>query len=76
MATVIYRDRDRTAPRVTWQGIEFLDGQAVAVDDPALLAKAEANPFFEIAGEAPAPRRGRAAKAVTHREVTHDENQD
>jgi len=48
MAKIVYRDLDRTAPRIVWRGVTFLDGVPVTVEDDALVSKARGNRFFEV----------------------------
>lgn len=56
MAKVIYHDLDRSAPRVTWLGVDFLDGVVVEVSNAEIIAKARRNRFFEVqeGGQPPA----------------------
>jgi hypothetical protein len=56
MPYVTYTDIDRSAPRVEWLGVEFIDGVRTEVPDdhPSLSGT---NPFFTVA-----KRVGRPAK--------------
>lgn len=61
MSKVTYTAPTDDALRVVYMGVAFEDGVAVEVDNSALLAKAQGNPWFTV-GEA--PRRGRPPKVV------------
>jgi hypothetical protein len=60
MARIVYTDREGAAPHVRFHGVEFTDGEEVAVEErhDELLVMAGANPFFEVrdgAGETDKP---------------------
>jgi hypothetical protein len=50
MARIVYTDRERAAPYVRFQGVDFAHGEEVEVEERhgELLAMADANPFFEV----------------------------
>ena len=50
MAKIVYTDRDKAAPYVSFHGVAFAHGQEVEVDDEhvELLVMARDNPFFEL----------------------------
>jgi hypothetical protein len=42
---------DGNGPRKNmWNGIEFVKGEAVEIDNPHMIAKAKGNPFYEVDG--------------------------
>ena len=73
MAKVTYYDREKAAPRVVFQGVEFEHKEPVELDEiehATLIRLAEANPFFEVAARASgAPSRayGKGADAAAAR---------
>ncbi|SEE72165.1 hypothetical protein SAMN05444161_6862 [Rhizobiales bacterium GAS191] len=51
IATVTYFDREGAAPRVTWRGVPFRDGEAVVLDDARhaeLIEQAATHPWFSV----------------------------
>jgi hypothetical protein len=51
MARVTYFDLEGAAPRVTWRGVAFLDGDAVELDDAKhaeLIDQASTHPWFAV----------------------------
>jgi hypothetical protein len=34
----------------TWNGIEFIKGEPVEIDNPRMIEKAKGNPFYEVDG--------------------------
>ena len=49
MAKVTYIPEDQDDKRpVQWMGVEFIPLKATSVENPALIEKAKANPFFEV----------------------------
>jgi hypothetical protein len=50
MPKVTYKAPPGDAESVTWRGKTFKNGEGVDIDDPAMLAKAQGNPYFEVAG--------------------------
>lgn len=68
---IVYRDLDRSSPRVTWQGVDFIDGVPVEVPDGFIRDKIVGNPFFEFLDSpkdgtepAPAMKSGAVAPSV------------
>ena len=62
MARVTYFDLEGAAPRVTWRGVPFRDGEAVVLDDARhaeLVEAASTHPWFSVdrddAGDADEP---------------------
>ena len=54
MAKVTYYDREKAAPRVVFQGVEFEHKDPVElnkIEHATLIRLAEANPFFEVTGK-------------------------
>ena len=59
MAKVTYIPEDQDDKRpVQWMGVEFIPRKATSVENPALIEKAKANPFFEV-------EEGKKAKATS-----------
>lgn len=50
MAKVTYRPGDGDPASVTWGGKTFEANKSVEVDNPAMIAKAQGNPQFEVSG--------------------------
>jgi hypothetical protein len=50
MPKVTYKAPPGDAESITWRGKTFKNGEGVDVDDPAMLAKAQNNPYFEVSG--------------------------
>jgi hypothetical protein len=50
MPKVTYKAPPGDAESVTWRGKTFKNGEGVDIDDPAMLAKAQNNPYFEVSG--------------------------
>jgi hypothetical protein len=51
MARIIYFDLEGAAPRVTWRGVPFRDGEAVVLDDARhaeLIDQASTHPWFAV----------------------------
>ena len=73
MAKVTYSPPEGEAQSVTWGGKKFEAGKAVDIDNPAMLAKAQNNPHFKVAGSKEEARRaevvGGYADANTGEEV-------
>ena len=58
MAKVTYIPEDQDDKRpIQWMGVEFIPLKATSVENPALIEKAKANPFFEV-------EEGKKAKSV------------
>lgn len=51
MASVTYKAPKGDDKVVTFMGVQFFDGQAVEVDDAALIAKASTNKHFVVEDE-------------------------
>lgn len=51
MTSITYKAPKGDEKVVTFMGVEFFDGQAVAVDNPAVVAKARTNPHFAVEAE-------------------------
>ena len=56
MNTITWLGEGDSPSSIVWNGIIFVRGDAVAVDDPWMLAKAQGNPYFAVRAieEAPA----------------------
>lgn len=52
MGSITYKGNKEDGP-VTWRGQTLEPGKSVKVDDPAMLAKASQNPFFDVSGFKP-----------------------
>jgi hypothetical protein len=55
MATVTWKGEpgpgeDEGPKSITWGGKVFKKGEAVEVDNPDIIAKAQNNPFFDVSG--------------------------
>jgi hypothetical protein len=50
MPRVTYKAPPGDAETLRWAGKEFKNGEGVDIDDPAILAKAQGNPYFEVSG--------------------------
>lgn len=48
MASITYKPAPGDAEQVTWAGLTLKAGESVETDNPAVLAKAKNNPFFEV----------------------------
>jgi hypothetical protein len=46
---------DEGPKSITWGGKTFKKGEAVEIEDPAIIAKAQGNPFFEVSGAEATP---------------------
>ena len=51
MASITYFDLEGSAPRVTWRGVPFRDGEVVVLDDARhaeLIDQASTHPWFSV----------------------------